>query len=407
MEKLNYPVDWDLKELKKISEVILSNVDKKSNAKELPVQLCNYTDVYKNDFITNSIPFMKATASKSEIEKFGLKLGDVIITKDSEEANDIGVPSVVLEELNNVLCGYHLAIIRPNSKIDSHFLSNVFSSSIIHRQLIRLANGVTRFGLSQGAIEGLHIPVPPTKDQEKIGSILRSYSIFLRELEDLISKKILLKKALMQQLLTGKKRFPEFNKIEWEETSLGEYFTEFSTTNSSDEKLPLLTCSKLYGILLQEERFGKRIASTNVKRYKIVNRNDLVYDPMLLWDASIAFVKNVEKGLISPAYATLHFDFQKGNRKFFEYLFQTHYLRHQYKVISRGTNVRRKKAPVSDFLAVKIKVPKDIAEQNKIADLFEKIEKEISLLQTKLELIKTQKKGLMQKLLTGQIRVKV
>jgi len=73
--------------------------------------LCNYTDVYYNNRITKSLTFMKATAKKSEIEKYTLKQGDVIITKDSETPGDIAIPSYVAEPLNGVVCGYHLAIL--------------------------------------------------------------------------------------------------------------------------------------------------------------------------------------------------------------------------------------------------------------------------------------------------------
>src|SRR4051794_30860396 len=76
--------------LSAVSEIRVSNVDKKSEPGEIPVRLCNYTDVYKNDYITDDLEFMRATASRAEIARFGLRIGDVIVTKDSETPNDIG-----------------------------------------------------------------------------------------------------------------------------------------------------------------------------------------------------------------------------------------------------------------------------------------------------------------------------
>jgi hypothetical protein len=99
--------------LSEVCEVRVSNVDKKSEPGELPVRLCNYTDVYKNDYITDDLEFMRATASRAEIAKFGLHVGDVIITKDSETPDDIGIPALVDSTSSDLLCGYHLAMIRP------------------------------------------------------------------------------------------------------------------------------------------------------------------------------------------------------------------------------------------------------------------------------------------------------
>ncbi len=98
--------------MKFVAKIQSSNVDKKSFDDEIPVFLCNYVDVYKNEFINDSIPFMKATATEKEIEKFILNEDDVLITKDSETPDDIANPAFVKKEFKNVICGYHLAQIR-------------------------------------------------------------------------------------------------------------------------------------------------------------------------------------------------------------------------------------------------------------------------------------------------------
>lgn len=77
------PADWQELPLAKIADIAFSSVDKKSHAGEKPVRLCNYVDVYKNEYITGDLAFMRATATASEIAQFGLQLGDVIITKMS------------------------------------------------------------------------------------------------------------------------------------------------------------------------------------------------------------------------------------------------------------------------------------------------------------------------------------
>ena len=101
----------------------VSNVDKHVKDGELPVRLCNYVDVYKSDRITEGIAFMRATATPAEIERFRLEAGDVLITKDSETWNDIGVPALIEQTADDLVCGYHLALLRPSRRsIDGVFL---------------------------------------------------------------------------------------------------------------------------------------------------------------------------------------------------------------------------------------------------------------------------------------------
>src|SRR5437016_5572807 len=89
------PKGWHDTPLASVAELRVSSVDKKLESGERPVSLCNYIDVYNNDYITADMGFMRATATSSEIGRFGLAVGDVIITKDSETPDEIGVPAAV------------------------------------------------------------------------------------------------------------------------------------------------------------------------------------------------------------------------------------------------------------------------------------------------------------------------
>src|SRR5437762_2950242 len=107
------PARWPTVPLKSLCDYRVSNVDKLSADNELPVRLCNYTDVYHNEFIRLSMDLMQTTATQAEVERFRLFEDDVIITKDSETWSDIGVPAVVAESAPDLVCGYHLAMLRP------------------------------------------------------------------------------------------------------------------------------------------------------------------------------------------------------------------------------------------------------------------------------------------------------
>src|SRR5690606_36209877 len=108
------PSHWELRRLKHVSAIKLSTVDKKSYEGDIPVRLCNYVDVYYNELITDDLDFMNATATAAQLRDFELKSDDVIITKDSESWDDIAVPAYVSQDLEQVVCGYHLALIRPS-----------------------------------------------------------------------------------------------------------------------------------------------------------------------------------------------------------------------------------------------------------------------------------------------------
>lgn len=203
------PEHWEIEKIKTVSQVKPSNVDKKSKDNEPFVLLCNYTDVYNNEFITMDLDFMKATASYDQIQKLSLNIDDIIITKDSESADDIAVPAIVTEELNNVVCGYHLAVINPNSNvIYPKFLFRSFESDRINKQFELGANGVTRFGLGSYPINNAYVCIPPLNEQEKIANYLdEECSKIFKATEKIMEHIDLLKEyktSLIHHVVTGK-----------------------------------------------------------------------------------------------------------------------------------------------------------------------------------------------------------
>ena len=162
------PAHWEVRRLRTVAEMRVSNVDKRIRKDETPIRLCNYVDVYKNDWITQSMPFMNATASENEIKRFRLELGDVLITKDSETWDDIGVPALVTEPADDLLAGYHLALLRPFKSILGAFLVRALQSKKVAYQFHIRANGVTRYGLTHVSIQSVHVPLPPLNEQATI-----------------------------------------------------------------------------------------------------------------------------------------------------------------------------------------------------------------------------------------------
>lgn len=176
------PEHWEVRRLRNVAHMRVSNVDKHTKDGEIPVRLCNYTDVYKNSLITADMPFMKATATPDEIEAFRLHVGDVIITKDSEDWQDIGVPALVTQTTDDLVCGYHLAILRPKPGVAiGRFLAYVLQSKPAVTQLSLSASGVTRYGLSHGAIKAIAVPLPPVDEQNPIADYIDATTNSLTE----------------------------------------------------------------------------------------------------------------------------------------------------------------------------------------------------------------------------------
>ncbi len=181
------PEGWKVQKLKHLAKVNLSNVDKKINDGEDTVKLCNYVDVYYNDYITPDLDFMEATASPDQIDKFALRKGDVIITKDSESWEDIAVPAYVPADLKGVICGYHLAHVRPNySDINGAYLFWSLCTPRLNHQFRVEAHGITRFGIGKYGIDNSLFIVPPNDEQNFISIYLVDRT---RKIDSLIEKK--------------------------------------------------------------------------------------------------------------------------------------------------------------------------------------------------------------------------
>lgn len=159
---------WTTQRLRDVADIRISSVDKHTRDDEIPIRLCNYVDVYANTTITSAMDFMKATATANEIREYRLQEGDVLITKDSESWNDIGVPALVVSSAPDLVCGYHLALLRPRPEaVLGGYLLHILQTRDIAHELHVQARGVTRFGLTQNAIKSLRIPVPPIDQQSQ------------------------------------------------------------------------------------------------------------------------------------------------------------------------------------------------------------------------------------------------
>ncbi|HCC6083511.1 TPA: restriction endonuclease subunit S, partial [Klebsiella pneumoniae] len=181
------PEHWEVKRLRHVGRYSNSGVDKKSYEDQQTVELCNYTDVYYNEFISDDMPFMQATASAHEIEQFTLKKGDVIITKDSEDPSDIGIPAFVPHDMPGVVCGYHLTMIRALNDNYGSYIHRSIQSDHTRAHFFVESPGITRYGLNQNTIGNAPVALPPPEEQATIAATLDRETA---RIDALVEKKI-------------------------------------------------------------------------------------------------------------------------------------------------------------------------------------------------------------------------
>lgn len=166
------------KKLKDLASVYISSVDKKAFEHELPVKLCNFTDVYYNWQLDNfdSFIFMKATATADEINQYSLKANDVCITKDSETRDDIGMSCLIEQDLSNTILGYHCALIRPNARLlDGGYLNCFLKTKTAQKYFSFRASGSgQRYTLSLENIENIEVPYLDLENQRTISQLFRN-----------------------------------------------------------------------------------------------------------------------------------------------------------------------------------------------------------------------------------------
>lgn len=254
-------------------------------------------------------------------------------------------------------------------------------------------------------VENTPFLIPPLPEQEKIAEILGTWDVAIKKLSDLIEQKKLLKKGLMQKLLTGKTRLPGFSQP-WKEVKLGEICKLETTTSKSafiDENgkyyIIDMGAVSMEGTLISSKR-------TNT-REDLLKINDIVMPKDDIGGGNIigktAIIKQESTYVLSDHVFKLKI--HDSDAMFISYLINSFkYNKYMRRMSSGSAILGLSKKDVEKCL---LNIPSDISEQQAIADVLSAADDEINLLNQKLEAIKEQKKGLMQQLLTGQIRVKV
>ena len=299
--------------------------------------------------------------------------------------------------------GYLIRFILDENKINPYFLFLYCHTQKYWNWVKVYSMRSGQPGINSEEYSLLPIILPPLPEQEKIAGILSCWDDGIEKLSALIEKKKIQKKALMQQLLTGKHRLKGFSSP-WHEVKLGELLINISERNKELKILQVLSITNSKGFILPEEQFSRNVASEDLSNYKIVRQGDFAYNPSRINVGSIDQLNNFENGLLSPMYVVF-----RCNGKLLD-LYMKHFIKSSEFIEKINCSAQGSVRETVDFktlTSIKIKIPSDIAEQKAMAKILSKADEEIVLLNKKLEAFKLEKKALMQQLLTGKIRVKV
>jgi len=266
-----------------------------------------------------------------------------------------------------------------------------------------LGNGSTVKGISLTDLGLIKVKLPPLPEQKAIANCLSTWDDALVKLDQLITAKQRLKKALMQQLLSGKKRLPGFTG-EWEEKRIEDLAKEYTQKNDNNEDIEVLSCTKYDGLVPSLEYFGRQVFGDDLSKYKIVPKGYFAYATNHIEEGSIGYQDFNKLGLVSPMYTVFKTDDTINDNYFFK-LLKSHRLIHEYNRRMEGSIDRRGGLRWKNFKRIKLTLP-SYKEQTAIAEVLNTADREIQMLKSQREQLQAQKKGLMQQLLTGKKRLK-
>ena len=393
------PEGWSVKKLGELGSFSKGSGITKNDLVSEGIPCVRYAELYTkyNFVISNCISFVSEEVSKTAKP---IKYGDILFAGSGETKEEIGKCAAYISRIPAYAGGDNI-ILRPFQ--DNSIFLSYFLNTVGRRYLNRLGQGDSIVHIHAENLKKVYIPIPPLAEQEKIAGILGTWDEAIEKLSDLIEQKKLLKKGLMQRLLTGKTRLPGFTQP-WKEVKCKEFLKERKTYLIKGAELEHVSLTK-EGVVPKTDRYNRDFLVKQAdKEYKITKFHDICYNPANL-KFGVICLNSYGEGIFSPIYVT--YEIINGNSVFFGYLLTTNNFISKARRYEEGTVYERMAVSSEDFQQVKVFIPSDFQEQEAIADVLSTADEEIDLLNKKLEALKEQKKGLMQQLLTGQTRVKV
>lgn len=409
------PNGWERKPIKELCESIIDCVNKTAKHVDYttPYKMIRTTNVRHGKVDTENVRYVDEDIYKQWIRRGAPQDGDIIFTREAP-VGEAGI----LEDSEGIFLGQRTMMYRVNPKVaNNRFVFYSLMSGYCQKQIEDLSNGGTVAHMRVPDCGEIIINSPPLPEQQKIAKILSTWDKAISTTERLIENSIQQKKALMQQLLTGKKRLlDEAGKRfagGWEDVKLGNICLKV-TDGAHHSPQSVKIGYPMYSVKdMTSSGFRKNSARLISKDDfdKLVNQNckPELNDILIAKDGSILkycfVVKEKVEGVILSSIALLRPNLKKVFPEFIAQYFSQEYVRFFVgKALTSGSGVPR--IVLKDFKGIQIALP-SLKEQQKIATVLTNADKEIELLEQQLADLQQEKKALMQVLLTGKVRVLV
>ena len=354
----------------------------------------------------------KISVSKEIIEKNLVLKGDVLFNRTSETEDEIALSTVYLDEEPVIFGGFVIRGRPKNEKLTDGYKKYCFRSKIFRSALIRAGQGAVRSNIGQKDLDKIVITFPDKKEQLRIVSILETWDKAIEKIELKIAVKKKVKEGLTLRLLLGqfaaninrKFRKTRFFKVpeNWDVVRIEDVATQVTEKNDQDLVLPVLSCTKHFGLVDSLKFFKKQVFSKKLDTYKIVQRDHFVYATNHIEEGSIGLQNLYEAGLVSPMYTV----FQVNERILSTYLYallKTELFRCIFEASTSASVDRRGSLRWKVFKKIEIPLS-PIEEQKLIAQILTKADNEISALIKKLLKLKEQRDFLLNSMISGRIR---
>ncbi|EFB9773335.1 restriction endonuclease subunit S [Escherichia coli] len=370
-------------------------------------------NVTKYGFQFNELQFIDAEKDK-KLRKGRVKRSNIVLTTRGSVGHfayyDASVPYDVMR-INSGM----VILDADESDLEPNFLYALCRSFIVQKQIEAASFGSAQPQLTVGIVKGLKLPIPTLVEQKKIAQILSTWDKAISVTEKLLTNSQQQKKALMQQLLTGKKRLLDENGTRFSETwklyALSKLFQRVTTKNNGKSN-NVVTISGQHGLIKQEDFFKKTVASDTLDGYFLLKKGQFAYNKSYSNGYPMGAIKRLNRypeGVVTTLYICFELTTpQKSCGDYWEHYFESGLLNNSLSQIAHegGRAHGLLNVKPSDFFSLKVAVP-GFEEQQKIASVLSAADTEISTLEKKLACLKDEKKALMQQLLTGKRRVKV
>lgn len=389
------PEDWEVKKVSNFGKVYTGNTpptnDQENYGNEF--MFVSPGDLGISKYILNT---EKRLSEKGFLFSRKFKKGSVLFTCIG---STIGKSGIAMEDLTS---NQQINAITVNQNNHNEFLFYQLQRNFKQIKLLAGEQAVPIINKSQ--FEQIKLLCAPLPEQKAIADCLSTWDQTIEKQTALIAQKGLSKKALMQQLLSGKKRLKGFGG-KWEVKPLNELLI-YTPREVDKPKTPFLALglrSHGKGVFHKNDFDPKTIA---MNKLYVVKENDLVINITFAWEQAFAIAtKKDDGGLVSHRFPTYTFNDENTTFLYFKFFILGTKFKSMLDLISPGGAGRNRVMSKKDFLKLEIKLP-SVEEQMAIANILECADEEIQLLKKKLDQLKEQKKGLMQVLLTGKKRLR-